>query len=293
MANPGISSAGDAEARQQRAGDEQLHQQGHPVHRQIDTGVVGGRRLRVGIELAHDRRLLVVQQRAHAHPEYAQQRQPAQQRLAGHQLQAGPDGATHRHLAAGKPAAGLASHRVMAQPQEADHAQHQERGRHQHQVGDAHPLHQRPGQDRAKDRAHRAGRADVAVAAARFGIAEDIGHEAPEHRHREQVEHGDPQEERHPAPGHAAVEGDVEQQQVAMKKPYTVGRNTRRGQRLTSQPYTGCSASMIRNVQVNSTCSCRSFSATPRSAKNAIIEGGNSAATSLDAPIASRTGRST
>ena len=33
---------GDAEARQQRAGDEQLHQQGQPVHRQVDAGVVGG-----------------------------------------------------------------------------------------------------------------------------------------------------------------------------------------------------------------------------------------------------------
>ena len=78
-----------------------------------------------------------------------------------------------------------------------------------------------------------------------------------------------------------------------MKKPYTTGRNTLRGKRLTSQPYTGCNTSMIRNVQVNSTCSTSSFSSMPRTAKNSIIAGGNTAATSLEAPIASRTGRST
>ena len=78
-----------------------------------------------------------------------------------------------------------------------------------------------------------------------------------------------------------------------MKNPYTAGRKTRRGQRLTTQPYTGCNTSMIKKVQVNSTCSCNSLSATPCLANQPIIAGGNRALTSLDAPIASRTGRNT
>ncbi len=48
-----------------------------------------------------------------------------------------------------------------------------------------------------------------------------------------------------------------------MKNPYTAGRNTRRGKRLTSQPYTGCSTSMITNTQENRNCRTKSFSATP------------------------------
>ncbi len=50
---------------------------------------------------------------------------------------------------------------------------------------------------------------------------------------------------------------------------------------------------MIRKVQVNSTCRVSSFNGNPRAAKNSTIAGGNTAATSADAPIASRTGRST
>jgi hypothetical protein len=50
---------------------------------------------------------------------------------------------------------------------------------------------------------------------------------------------------------------------------------------------------MIRKVQVNSTCNCSSFRAMPCRAKNPIIAGGNKVETSDDAPIASRTGRST
>ena len=46
-------------------------------------------------------------------------------------------------------------------------------------------------------------------------------------------------------------------------------------------------------VQVNSTCRVKSFSARPRTAKNSIMAGGKTACTSLDAAIASRTGRST
>ncbi|MNI42288.1 hypothetical protein D3C73_965740 [compost metagenome] len=101
----------------------------------------------------------------------------------------------------------------MPQAPDAQQANSQEAGRHQHQVGDAHPLHQRTGDDRAEKGADRAGRTDIAVVRPRLRIGEHVGHEAPEHRHRKQVEHGDPEEERHATPRHAAVEQRIEAQQ--------------------------------------------------------------------------------
>nr|WP_161963668.1 hypothetical protein [Xanthomonas arboricola] len=50
---------------------------------------------------------------------------------------------------------------------------------------------------------------------------------------------------------------------------------------------------MIMKVQVNSTCKVKSLSGMPCAAKKPIMPAGNNAATSDDAPIASRTGRST
>ena len=50
---------------------------------------------------------------------------------------------------------------------------------------------------------------------------------------------------------------------------------------------------MITNTAVKMNCRVNSPSATPRSAKNAISAGGNTASMSLEAAIASRTGRST
>ena len=78
-----------------------------------------------------------------------------------------------------------------------------------------------------------------------------------------------------------------------MKKPNSTGRNTRRGKRLTKAPYSGCAARIRTNEQVDSTCRIISCRERPRWAKNAIIAGGNTASTSLEAPIASRTGRNT
>ena len=78
-----------------------------------------------------------------------------------------------------------------------------------------------------------------------------------------------------------------------MKNPYTAGRNTRRGKRLTSQPYTGCSTSMITNTQENRNCRTKSFNAMPWLANQAISTGGNTVSRSAEAAMASRTGRST
>ena len=50
---------------------------------------------------------------------------------------------------------------------------------------------------------------------------------------------------------------------------------------------------MQMKVPVNNTCRVKSPRAMPRAANHAIIAGGNTASTSAEAPIASRTGRST
>ena len=78
-----------------------------------------------------------------------------------------------------------------------------------------------------------------------------------------------------------------------MNNRYTTGRKTRRGNLLTSQPYTGCNTSMAMNVPVNRACSVKSPMAIPRAENQAISAGGNTASTSAAAPIASRTGRNT
>ena len=68
---------------------------------------------------------------------------------------------------------------------------------------------------------------------------------------------------------------------------------TRRGNRATRPPYTGCSSSMTRKVAVNSSCSVKAPTSKPWRSPSAIMPRGNTAAMSVDAPIASRTGRST
>ena len=78
-----------------------------------------------------------------------------------------------------------------------------------------------------------------------------------------------------------------------MNARYSTGRNTRRGKRDTSAPYAGCSSTMQMKVPVNSACRVNSPKAMPRAWVQAMAACGNTAATSADAPIASRTGRST
>ena len=78
-----------------------------------------------------------------------------------------------------------------------------------------------------------------------------------------------------------------------MKTRYTTGRNTRRGKRATSAPYTGCSSSIEMNVPVNRICSVKSDRSQPRASAHATQARGKIASASLEAPIASRTGRST
>jgi hypothetical protein len=88
----------------------------------------------------------------------------------------------------------------------------QEGGGDQEQIGGAQHVHQALGDDRPGDRAGAAARGDQTVEALGLVAGIGVGHHAPEQRHREQVEHADPDEEcprrQHPDParGHEQPE---------------------------------------------------------------------------------------
>ncbi len=204
---------------QQPAGQGELHQQRQCVHRQVDTREEGRSSACIVECLAHDAGLLVVQQGAHAHTEHHHDRQPAQQRFTHDQFQAIQHAAAHWLLAGHQLLLAFAQHRPVPQPPDAQQADDQESRRDQHQVGDTHALHQRTGDDRTEEGTDGASRADVTVESTCLRVGKHIGHEAPEHRHREQVEDSDPEKERHAAARHTAIEQYVEAQQGDDEEP--------------------------------------------------------------------------
>ena len=94
-------------------------------------------------------------------------------------------------------------------------AQPEQESRNQHQRCDgAQYIDQNLSQDGAEEATDGSARRDISIEHTRLGITVDVGHETPEHRNREQIEYGQPDEEQSAAAVGFLLEQTVEAQQT-------------------------------------------------------------------------------
>ena len=181
------------------AGGEHLRRQGEQVHREIDAGEHAG--LRVARRAPRPRRYWPARDKdGRAEREQADPRADAKEIGRADQLRERREG-----VAADTPRLGtrpgLRRGRAL-EPIDAEHRQLEEHRRGDEEIDRPERHRQRDGDDRAKQRAGGAAGADEAEQPLALFGAEEVGHERPEHRDREQIEDADPDEEdaRHDRP---------------------------------------------------------------------------------------------
>ena len=200
---------------QQPSGEQQLERDRERIHAEIDEREQARAFRRVGRCRRDDVRLLEVEKGRERREQPDEHTDAEQVRRARHQPQPGPDRAAERLFRRGRWRRVLLS-RPAHQAPDAEHGAKQKQRGNRQQVDrtewpDQQRGHERPGQGTGA-----AAGGNEAEQPARLGIAVEIHHETPEHRHHEQVEHAGPDKERARGQGLVPVDlkQQVEQQQV-------------------------------------------------------------------------------